>query len=171
MKINYKIAIVLILMMGVYKSNAQVGIGVTTVPANAIMVFDNTLLGGITLPVLSANPATVVNGAIFANEADDKVYWGSNGAWVALTDAGSIPAYTNTASDLGDGVIIGANANTTGVSAILELVANSTAKAMVLPILSNPHLNIKSPAAGTICYDDVYGGVAIFNGTKWDYWK
>ena len=42
---------------------------------------------------------------------------------------------------------------------------------MVLPHVTNPHLTVKSPYPGMMCYDTVKKAVAVFDGTVWNYWK
>ncbi|MTG99417.1 MULTISPECIES: hypothetical protein [Myroides] len=66
-----------------------------------------------------------------------------------------------------DPTIIGSQASTAKGALILE--AND--KAMVLPKMNSPHLNIKSPAAGTIVYDKVSKMLCVFNGKEWAFWK
>ena len=51
------------------------------------------------------------------------------------------------------------------------LVLESTNKALMLPRVVSPHLNIKSPYPGLICYDTVKNAIAIFNGESWYYWN
>lgn len=51
------------------------------------------------------------------------------------------------------------------------LVLESTNRALVLPHVTNPHLTVKSPYPGMMCYDTVKKAVAVFDGTVWNYWK
>lgn len=50
------------------------------------------------------------------------------------------------------------------------LVLADTDKAMVLPKVASPHLNIKNPAPGMIVYDTVKRQLAVYNGTVWTFW-
>ncbi|WP_267740194.1 hypothetical protein [Myroides injenensis] len=69
--------------------------------------------------------------------------------------------------DKGDFTIIGNQSSTsTGV-----LILESKSKAMVLPKMNSPHLNIKSPVAGTIAYDKTSKMLCVFNGIEWAFWK
>jgi len=52
---------------------------------------------------------------------------------------------------------------------VLELRAND--KALVLPKVENPHLNVKSPVPGMMVYDSNSKSLAIFDGLKWNYWN
>jgi septal ring-binding cell division protein DamX len=64
---------------------------------------------------------------------------------------------------------IGTNAATDSTSGILVLT--DTNKAMVLPKVSSPHLNIISPSSGMMVYDTTAHQLAVFNGTVWSFWK
>ncbi|WP_426480116.1 hypothetical protein [Chryseobacterium sp. R2ACT005] len=44
-------------------------------------------------------------------------------------------------------------------------------KAMILPKIASPHLNIVNPAAGMMVYDTTKKQLAIYNGTVWSFWK
>ncbi|MNG09522.1 hypothetical protein D3C84_929420 [compost metagenome] len=51
------------------------------------------------------------------------------------------------------------------------LVLESADKALVLPKVNNPHITVKSPYTGMMCYDLNKKAVAIFDGVVWNYWK
>lgn len=51
------------------------------------------------------------------------------------------------------------------------LVLEDTDKAMVLPKLPSPHLNIVNPEPGTMAYDTTTRQLAVYNGTVWSFWK
>jgi len=51
------------------------------------------------------------------------------------------------------------------------LVLEADDKAMVLPKVVSPHLNMKSPKPGTIVYDTVSKMICLFNGVEWSFWK
>ena len=65
-------------------------------------------------------------------------------------------------------VIIGENTsvNTPGI-----LVLSDSNKAMVLPKVPNPELNIVNPAAGMLVFDSQNKMLAVFNGSQWSFWK
>lgn len=50
-------------------------------------------------------------------------------------------------------------------------VLSATDKAMILPKMDSPHLNITNPAPGMMAYDTKMHQVAIFNGSVWTFWK
>ena len=51
------------------------------------------------------------------------------------------------------------------------LVLDSPSKAMILPKVASPALNIINPASGMIVYDTIAKQLAVFNGTVWSFWK
>lgn len=66
-------------------------------------------------------------------------------------------------------VAIGANGATDTTPGILVLT--DTDKAMILPKVASPHLNIINPAPGMMAYDTVKHQLAVYNGTVWSFWK
>lgn len=51
------------------------------------------------------------------------------------------------------------------------LVLEATNKAMILPKVASPHLNIIKPEPGTIAFDTVKQQLAVYSGTQWDFWN
>ncbi len=51
------------------------------------------------------------------------------------------------------------------------IIEKKSNKAMILPKVASPHLNIKNPAPGMIVYDTDARQLAVFNGTVWSFWK
>ena len=51
------------------------------------------------------------------------------------------------------------------------LVLEDNNKAMVLPKVPSPHLNIVNPEPGTMAYDTVTKQLAVYNGKVWTFWK
>ncbi|WP_312345472.1 hypothetical protein [Chryseobacterium binzhouense] len=127
---------------------------------------------------------TVVDGTIILDLSDKKIKYMRNGFWSPLTGdlpltAGSTTYNTFNAIDssLQDNrreganakAAIGVNGATDGTAGILVLTDNN--KAMVLPKVASPHLNIKNPAPGMIAYDITKKQLAVYNGTVWSFWK
>ena len=127
---------------------------------------------------------TVVNGTIIFDLSDNKVKYRKNGAWSSLT--GELPlrsettlinTFNTTDSSLQDNkkenetskAAIGTNGATDTTTGILVLT--DTNKAMVLPKVASPHLNIKNPTPGMIVYDTTKKQLAVYNGTVWSFWK
>lgn len=125
---------------------------------------------GIILSAVDSSPSltSANNGTFLFDKSTKKVRMFENSIWVDLTDEGSDEnLVTNTSAEVGNGTIIGADTSSaTGV-----LVLESADKAVVLPQIKNPHLTVKGPYAGMMCYDTVSNSLAVFDGTNWSYWK
>lgn len=153
-------------------SIAQVAIGKQVVDGNSTVLDFNNVAGntkGLILPATSGLPnGTLVNGTFIFDVTDNKVKVYENDTWKPLSDAGNSSAVVvNTSSDLGNGVIMGAATSTADGVLVLE----SSDKAMILPQIATPHVNVKNPYPGMICYDTTSKTLAIFDGSVWNYWK
>lgn len=160
-------------------ANAQVAIGKEVVVGNnTILDFNSvaTNTNGIILPavdnVSNALAATTTNnnGTFLFDKSDNKVKMYEFGTWKDMSGVGnSTKLIVNTSNDSStqQGVIMGADtSNAKGV-----LVLESATKAMILPKIANPHLNVKSPYPGMMCYDTTSRTIAVFDGALWNYWK
>ncbi|CAI8771771.1 hypothetical protein [Chryseobacterium sp. IT-36CA2] len=164
-----KIIILTIIFAGLSSLKSQVGMGKPSVDGDAILDFplSNT---GIILPIVEALPtgAAASNGTFLVDKTDLTIKMRSNDLWVPLSDAGSLTGtMPNTSAEQGGGVIIGAASSP--AQGILVLEASN--KALVLPKVNDPVASMKSPVAGTICYDTVSKTMAVFDGLKWSFWK
>lgn len=164
-----KIIISAVIFAGFSSLTAQVGMGKASVDGDAILDFplSNT---GIILPMVDTLPtgSAASNGTFLLDKTDLRIKMRENDLWVPLSDAGSLAGtMPNTSAEAGGGVIIGAASS----SAQGVLVLESTSKALVLPKVNDPVASMKSPIAGTICYDTVSKTVAVFDGLKWNFWK
>lgn len=127
---------------------------------------------------------TVVDGTIILDLSDKMVKYRRNGAWSSLT--GTLPLLVGATtyntfnaidSSLQDSkkesttakAAIGTNGATDTTAGILVLT--DTNKAMVLPKVASPHLNIKNPTPGMMAYDTTKKQLAVYNGTVWSFWK
>lgn len=160
-------------------ASAQVAIGgkETITNPSVLLEFEDNANKGIIVPAventanaLSANPANS-NGTFLFDKSDKKFKVYSNNAWVELTEAGNTTQIaTNSSTEQVSeqaGVIIGNDSTPTKGA----LVLNHPEKAMVLPKVSEPHLNVKQPYPGMMCYDTKTKSLAVFNGENWYYWK
>ncbi|WP_347219776.1 hypothetical protein [Chryseobacterium sp.] len=151
-------------------TSAQVGIGKETIDGDGILDFALNTTNGIMLPIVETLPGDAVAGTILMDKNDQTVKMKDHSAWVALSDTGSINNVTfnvNTEVSGPNRVIIGSSA--TSVPGVLVL--ESADKALILPKVADPHINVKSPYPGMICYDTVSKTMAVFDGLKWSYWK
>ena len=158
--------------------SAQVAIGKATVssPAVSLEFYDNAdNTRGIILPWVTSTVAVTgaVNGTIVYNTADRKVYVKYASGWrdLSVDTTGTVTTTLQDAlSDLDTAkVLIGGDPATDTTPGILVLA--DTNKAMVLPKVASPHLNIVNPAPGMIVYDTTKKQLAVFNGTVWSFWK
>lgn len=154
---------------------AQVTIGKTNISTNAVSLEFGNDNRGIVLPWVTNtyDVIDVVDGTIVNNITDKKVYVKYASGWKDLSvDAIGVvdTSLQNSLSDLDSAkVLIGGNPDTDTTPGILVLA--DTDKAMVLPKVANPHLNIINPSAGMLVYDTVRQQLAVFNGNKWSFWK
>ena len=134
---------------------------------------------------------TVADGTLIFDLSDKKLKYMKSGAWSDLTGSPTFPltvkdssnndvvftqfnAINSTLQDNAKEVnnaksAIGTNAATDTTNGILVLT--DTNRAMVLPKVANPHLNIINPAPGMMVYDTVKKQLAVYNGTVWSFWK
>ena len=158
--------------------SAQVAIGKTSIssPAVSLEFYDNAdNTRGIILPWVTSTAAVTgaVNGTIVYNTADRKVYVKYASGWrdLSVDTSGTVTTTLQDAlSDLDTAkVLIGGDPATDTTPGILVLA--DTNKAMVLPKVASPHLNIVNPSPGMMVYDTTKKQLAVFNGTVWSFWK
>lgn len=174
-----KIIFTVVLNLLVTNANAQVAIGKTSITNTSVLLeFDNATTNkkGIILSnvenltnALASTPSSN-NGTFLFDRSDDKVKMYENNSWVDLSNSGNEAKITpNTSAETSQvqGTIIGSStSNAKGV-----LVLEATNKAMVLPWIQNPHIAVKDPYPGMICYDTASRSLAVFDGSVWNYWK
>lgn len=132
---------------------------------------------GLLLPWVTntAGVAGAVNGTVVYDVSDKKVKYLKGGSapngWIDLSiDATGAVNTTlqDTPTDAAAAkTIIGDRTSTSPGILVLE----SPTKAMVLPKVASPALNIINPASGMMVYDTTAKQVAFFNGTVWSFWK
>ena len=168
-------------------AQAQVAIGKTepvTLTNDSVLLEFGDEAKGIIVPEVASAPGAV--GGTFIFNSTDKameVWEGKNnsnaGGWTDLTTnnnttpatVGVVHNYVNNGADViasnGAGVIIGAESTDKPGALVLE----SKTKALVLPLVANPHLTIKGAIAGTMVYDTTADMLAVYDGVNWSYWK
>ncbi len=161
--------------------NAQVAIGKQTVTNTDVSLeFADTEDRGIILPYVEDKSGISEEGTIIYDVADHKVkYLKDGGIWVNLSeDDGTVDTIGTV--DLGiqgtdktekamAKTVIGAAGDTDTTAGILVL--SDQDKAMILPRVASPHLNIFNPAPGMMVYDTTAKQLAIYNGKSWTFWK
>ncbi|WP_410879241.1 hypothetical protein [Myroides sp. DW712] len=163
--------------LGVINVQAQTAIGKkTTEGPDVLLDFKDGDNRGIILPWVTneSDVTTPVGGTLIFDSNDKKVKYyqaGTSANWVDLSiKEGAVDTSIQQATGEAtthDPAVIGNR--TTSVSGVLVL--ESSNKAMVLPKMENPHLNILSPQAGTMAFDTISKMLCIFNGSEWSFWK
>ncbi len=154
---------------------SQIAIGKQTVNGSQTVLDFNDAANntkGIILPAVTPLPtlASTTNGTFLFDRTDNRVKVLENNVWKLLSDAGSstaLNANNNTSQETAGKVIFGATSSPANGILVLE----SPNKAMILPKISNPHINVQNPYPGMMCYDTVSKSMAVFDGTRWNYWK
>lgn len=169
-----KIIIVIYLLIGVF-SFCQLSIGRETVTNSSVSLEFGTENRGFVLPwVTSFNdiPAAV-DGTFIYDISDRKVKFKIAGLWYDFSIDTTGVVNTSLQDSLIDApdarLVIGTGADTIDTPGIFVLSDNN--KAMILPKVASPHVNIISPAAGMMAYDTTSRQLAVFNGTVWTFWK
>ncbi|EJL68345.1 hypothetical protein [Chryseobacterium populi] len=163
-----------------YSVQAQVAIGKTSVTNTSVSMEFETANKGLILPwtTSAASTAGAVDGTMIYDLSDHKVKVKYATGWKDLsvdTTGTTIDPLTNI-----DGSLIQDSANenasaktsigtVTSTPGILVLEDNN--KAMILPKVASPHLNIINPAPGTMAYDTTAKLLAVFNGKVWSFWR
>lgn len=154
---------------------SQVAIGKDNVTNSTVSLEFGIGNKGLLLPwVTSAASVTgVVDGTIIYDTTDKKVKYRKSGSWFDLSIDTTGTVDTSLQNSLTEKpsakVVIGINGETDTTPGILVL--SDTDKAMILPKLASPHLNIIDPAPGMMAYDTVKHQLAVFNGSVWSFWK
>ena len=165
---------------------AQVAIGKSSVTNTSVSLeFGDYVAGqgrGIIVPW--ATPQTNMQQGTIVFDTADKImkYRRADGSWFNLTrnETTTVDGQTNydttgvvnttlqaSLTDKPDAkVAIGAPTATPGI-----LVLEDANKAMILPKVPSPHLNIINPEPGMMVYDTATKQLAVFNGKVWSFWK
>lgn len=155
---------------------SQIAIGKQSVTNTSVSLeFADTENRGMTLPYVTDKSSITENGTIVYDAADHKVkYLKDTNTWFDLSvDATGAADLSIQGADKTEQATaktaIGTNGAADGTNGILVLT--DTDKAMVLPKVASPHLNIINPASGMMVYDTTKRQLAVYNGTVWSFWK
>ena len=155
---------------------SQIAIGKPSVSNISVSLeFGDNANKGIILPwVTSAGDVSgAVNGTIIYDTTDKKVKYMKGGTWFDLSRDNTGTVDTSIQDPLTESTsakaAIGSSGSTDTTPGILVLT--DTDKAMVLPRVASPHLNIVNPAAGMMVYDTFNHLMAVYNGTVWSFWR
>ncbi|MCU7618433.1 hypothetical protein NZ698_14630 [Chryseobacterium sp. PBS4-4] len=139
---------------------------------SVLLEFSNNANKGIILPWTNGDVGNPVNGTIIFNTVSKKVKAFLNNAWVDYSNEASTNNSVDTSlqnsaafpENPNAGVVIGNSSTVKGI-----LVLESQDKALVLPKVASPHLNIINPSPGMIVFDTVKELLCIYNGTQWSF--
>lgn len=142
-----------------------------------LLEFQTGINKGIILPWNVGEVAPKVNGTFILDTTTNQVKAYSNGNWINLSNNAkttntidmTLQSAPYTELPKAKAVITEPTATTTAPDGILVL--ESATKALVLPKVANPHLNIGNPAPGMIVFDPVKELLCVYNGTEWSYWS
>lgn len=166
-----KKTIILISLIASATVYSQVVIGKTILEsASSSLEFGNENRG-MMLPWVTnvSSLQNTVNGTLVFDLSDKKVKSFQNNIWVDLSVNTSGIADSSLQDNLNDNSSAKTSIGTpTATAGILVLEDNN--KAMILPKVASPHLNIISPDAGMMVYDTVKKQLAVFNGSVWTFW-
>ncbi|WP_223609264.1 hypothetical protein [Chryseobacterium sp. OSA05B] len=160
--------------------SAQVAIGKTTITNTSVSLEFESANRGMILPWVSSAPGVTgaVNGTMIYDLSDHKVKVKYTSAWKDL----SVDATGSTVDPLTgvDGALIQNSATERATAKVAIGTLSSTPgilvledpnKAMILPKVANPHLNIINPSPGMVVFDTAKKLLAVFNGKTWSFWK
>lgn len=153
-------------------AHTQIAIGKTNIDGNGLLDFDTGK--GLILPWVETAGTTDADGTLIFDTSDNKVKVKINGAWVDLSENSATlsPSKANKVNqhllktENNNSIILGSTTPTANGVLVLE----SSDKALILPKMASPHLNMVDPEPGTIVYDTVSNLMCIFNGEEWTFW-
>lgn len=115
---------------------------------------------GLVLPSISEDEALKIDGNLFYDLDNKDIKAFVNGSWLNLTDNNQ---NENFKSDLVE------TDNKNNYGGVLFFASRK--KAISLPKIFEPHINVYNPYPGLICYDTKSNMLAVFDGELWHYWK
>ncbi len=155
---------------------AQIGVSRPDVANGSVSVqFSDAENRGLVLPYVVDKSGITQNGTIIYDTTDHKVkYLKDTNTWFDLsvdaTGTANLGIQGNDKTEQpGAKIAIGTTAGTDTTPGILVL--SDADKAMILPKVASPHLNIINPSAGMMVYDTTKRQLAVYNGTVWSFWK
>lgn len=153
-------------------SNAQVAIGKNMVDGAGILDFDTGK--GIILPWVESAGLTDADGTFIFDTSDNKVKVRRNGSWQDLSiysgilDSARSEAVSDHLQEIENTEYV--TIGTSPPTALGVLILESPDKALILPKMASPHLNMVDPEPGTIVYDTDSKLLCVFNGSEWTFW-
>jgi hypothetical protein len=163
------ITTIITILLFCFTSQAQTAIGKKKADGAGILDFAAGKKLGIVLPWILNKAGITTPGTLFYDTVTKKVMYRNNTAFIDLSiNTGtytSKPGYVSL-TESQKSTIIGSKSSSAEGVVILE----SNNKALILPKVASPHLNIKNPEPGTICYDTTTKLMCVYNGKEWTFW-
>ncbi|MBB4807945.1 hypothetical protein HNP38_003261 [Chryseobacterium defluvii] len=171
-----KIIIPVIVMISM-NVRSQVAIGKSDITNISVSLeFGDDENKGMVLPYVTDKSGIVENGTIIYDATDFKVkYLKDTDTWFDLsvdpTGTADLSIQGNDKTEQpGAKVSIVSTGNPDNTTKGILVLADED-KAMILPKVASPHLNIINPSAGMLVYDTDNKMLAVYNGKVWTFWK
>lgn len=154
---------------------AQVAIGKSSISNSSVSLEFGSGNRGLLLPWVTSGSSVIgaVDGTLIYDTNDKRVKYLKSGSWFSLSianpDVLDVSIQDPLIEKSSAKVAIGTNGTTDTTPGVLVLT--DTNKAMILPKVESPHLNIINPSAGMLVYDTLKRQLAVFNGKEWSFWK
>lgn len=171
---KYNILFILSLCSSLISAQLPVLIGRTT-PTSAtntsvLLEFSNNNKGLI-VPYIAGNLNSATSGTFYFDSTSKimKLKDNSGQGYVDFTSAAPSTNAVIQPSGTDDATkksVFGSTSSAVDGALVLE----SQTKVMVLPKVTNPHVNVVNPSAGMIVYDPTNKTLCTFNGTQWTFW-
>ena len=167
-----KIVISTILLVVATTAKSQVAIGKASVTNTSVSLeFTDAEKKGIILPYIEDKSAITENGSIIYDNVDHKVKYLKGNSWFDLSVDSTGKSDTGIQQEKIELTEAKTNIGNSSDTANGILVLSDNDKAMILPRVASPHLNIINPATGMIVYYTTKRQLAVYNGTVWSFWK
>lgn len=156
---------------------AQVAISKSDVTNSSVSLeFGDNENKGIILPYVTDKSGITENGSIIYDASDFKIkYLKDTNTWFDLsvdtTGTADLDIQGSDKTEQPGAKISVVSTGNPDNSTKGILVLADTDKAMILPKVASPHLNIINPSAGMMVYDTTKKQLAVYNGTVWSFWK
>lgn len=166
--------LILAMLITATAAKSQIAIGKQAVSNTSVSLeFNDAENRGMILPYVEDKSSITENGTMIYDVTDHKVKYLKDNTWfdmsVDATGAADITIQQTKTENPAAKTAIGANGATDTTPGILVLSENN--KAMILPRVASPHINIINPAPGMMVYDLTKKQIAVYNGTVWSFWK
>ena len=183
---KFLVIVPLLLLSNILFGQIKIGNNTEITNSSVLLEFDNengNNIRGIVVPIKYEDSQRAVdttkNGTFIVDYSDNIFKVFSNDTWVDLTSKdGNVlrEPFRRSAEtgNVGKGIVITddpviANDDNYVPNGGLELISET--KALVLPQIKDPHLNVNRPMMGFMCYDTTTKSIAFYDGTFWHYWK